>query len=149
MDTRRLIEGRWIRWNEARAQAAYAQGYWVRQTLADALQLAAAHTPERVLLVDKDVRLDCAELHRQASALAQAMLVRAKPGSVVSFMLPNWHEAAVIYRFAEGVHGRKSAAGRKGNDWLPVNVADGIGEYQETVGPLSGGRLERLRQIGR
>jgi acyl-CoA synthetase (AMP-forming)/AMP-acid ligase II len=29
--------------------------------------------------------------------LAHAMLARAPVGSVVSFMLPNWHEAAVIY----------------------------------------------------
>ncbi|HEV7447183.1 MAG TPA: AMP-binding protein, partial [Steroidobacteraceae bacterium] len=36
-------------------------------------------------------------LFAQASALAQAMLARAPAGSVVSFMLPNWHEAAVIY----------------------------------------------------
>jgi acyl-CoA synthetase (AMP-forming)/AMP-acid ligase II len=33
----------------------------------------------------------------QATALAHAMLARAPAGSVVSFMLPNWHEAAVIY----------------------------------------------------
>ncbi|HTU62688.1 MAG TPA: AMP-binding protein, partial [Polyangiales bacterium] len=29
--------------------------------------------------------------------LAHALLTRAAPGSVVSFMLPNWHEAATIY----------------------------------------------------
>ena len=29
--------------------------------------------------------------------MAQAMLTRAPAGSVVSFMLPNWHEAAVLY----------------------------------------------------
>src|SRR6202011_4240551 len=41
--------------------------------------------------------IDCQTLFAQASALAQAMLARAPAGSVVSFMLPNWHEAAVIY----------------------------------------------------
>ena len=97
MNGRRLIEGRSIRWNAAQALAAYAQGHWVRQTLGDALKSAAAHTPERVLLVDGDVRLDCSTLYRQASCLARAMLARAAPGSVVSFMLPNWHEAATIY----------------------------------------------------
>src|SRR5690606_9058754 len=39
----------------------------------------------------------CRTLHAQASVLAQAMLARAPAGSVVSFMLPNWYEAAVIY----------------------------------------------------
>jgi len=101
MDGRRLIEGRWIRWDEARARAAYAAGHWVQQTLGEALQLAAAHTPARVLLVDGEVRLDCARLYAKAHALAQSLLERAAPGSVVSFMLPNWHEAAVIYLAAQ------------------------------------------------
>jgi acyl-CoA synthetase (AMP-forming)/AMP-acid ligase II len=94
---RRLIDGRWVRWNEARAADAYARGVWVRETLADALRQAAAHTPQRVLLVDGKHRLDCETLHAQASTLAQAMLARAPAGSVVSFMLPNWHEAQVLY----------------------------------------------------
>ncbi|CAJ1586898.1 AMP-binding protein [[Mycobacterium] wendilense] len=66
-------------------------------TLADALRDAAARSPDRVLVVDGEVRLTCAELHRQAAALAQSLLARVQPGAVVSFMLPNWHEAAVIY----------------------------------------------------
>ena len=53
-----------------------------------------------MVLVDGDCRLDCAGLHGQAKALAQAMLRRAPSGSVVSCMLPNWHEAAVIYMAA-------------------------------------------------
>ena len=36
-------------------------------------------------------------LHEQATALAQTLMARMPAGSVVSFMLPNWHEAAVIY----------------------------------------------------
>ncbi len=66
-------------------------------TLADSLTEAARLTPHRVVLVDGDVRLDCASLHAQAKTLAQAMLHRMPTGSVVSFMLPNWHEAAVVY----------------------------------------------------
>lgn len=97
MNGRRLIEGRWIRWDEDRARTAYAEGHWVRETLGDALRSAASQTPERVLVVDGDVRLDCVTLHRRAVQLAQSMLRRAPPGSVVSFMLPNWHEAATIY----------------------------------------------------
>ena len=33
----------------------------------------------------------------KATALAQTLMARMPAGSVVSFMLPNWHEAAVIY----------------------------------------------------
>jgi acyl-CoA synthetase (AMP-forming)/AMP-acid ligase II len=66
-------------------------------TLADSLAEAARLTPHRVVLVDGDVRLDCRSLHAQATTLARALLSRMPTGSVVSFMLPNWHEAAVVY----------------------------------------------------
>jgi acyl-CoA synthetase (AMP-forming)/AMP-acid ligase II len=66
-------------------------------TLADSLADAAQRTPRRAVLVDGDFHLDCESLYRQASALAQALLARMPADSVVSFMLPNWHEAAVVY----------------------------------------------------
>src|SRR3954471_6118891 len=66
-------------------------------TLADSLAEAARLTPHRVVLVDGDVHLTCEALHSQASVLARALLSRMPTGSVVSFMLPNWHEAAVVY----------------------------------------------------
>jgi acyl-CoA synthetase (AMP-forming)/AMP-acid ligase II len=94
---RKLIGGRWVRWNEERAQQAYARGLWGRATLADALHDAARQTPDRVLIVDGNYRLDCRGLYQQATALAHAMLARAPTGSVVSFILPNWYEAAVLY----------------------------------------------------
>lgn len=80
----------------ALASEAYQHGLWVHSTLADSLQTAARLSP-RTVLVDGEIRLDCATLHSQAGALAAAMLARIPTGSVVSFMLPNWHEAAVIY----------------------------------------------------
>src|SRR6185437_3541375 len=58
---------------------------------------AARRTPVREVLIDGDCRLDCATLNERATALAGAMLERMPVGSVVSFMLPNWHEAAVVY----------------------------------------------------
>ena len=69
----------------------------IHATLADALREAADTTPQRILLVDSDIRMDCASLHSQSSALAYQMAARMPAGSVVSFMLPNWHEAAVVY----------------------------------------------------
>lgn len=86
-----------MRVDEQRAADAYRRGLWVRETLADALRDAARTTPDRTVLVDGDVRLDCATLYDQATALAQALMTRMPAGSAVSFMLPNWHEAAVIY----------------------------------------------------
>jgi acyl-CoA synthetase (AMP-forming)/AMP-acid ligase II len=94
---RKLIGGRWVRWDDERAGDAYARGWWVRGTLADSLREAAQRTPQRVALVDGDRRLDCQSLCQQATTLAHALHARIPPGSVVSFMLPNWHEAAVIY----------------------------------------------------
>jgi acyl-CoA synthetase (AMP-forming)/AMP-acid ligase II len=83
--------------NPERAARAYASGLWTDHTLADLLRTESQRTPDRVLLVDGDHRVDCQTLLVQATALAHAMLARAPAGSVVSFMLPNWHEAAVIY----------------------------------------------------
>jgi acyl-CoA synthetase (AMP-forming)/AMP-acid ligase II len=94
---RKLIAGRWVRWNPEQAAHAYARGLWIRETLADTLSQAAVHTPDRVVVIDGDHRIDCRTLHTQATTLAHAMLARAPSGSVISFMLPNWHEAAVIY----------------------------------------------------
>jgi cyclohexanecarboxylate-CoA ligase len=97
MSNTKLIGGRTVRWDGERTAEAYARGWWVRETLADSLADAAHRTPQRVVLIDGDYRLDCHRLHEQATALAQALLERMTIGSVVSFMLPNWHEAAVIY----------------------------------------------------
>lgn len=66
-------------------------------TLADALRVAAQDTPDRVLIVDGDIYVTAAALYRQAGALATEMSRRMPAGSVVSFMLPNWHEAAIVY----------------------------------------------------
>jgi acyl-CoA synthetase (AMP-forming)/AMP-acid ligase II len=86
-----------MRVDEQRTADAYRRGLWVGTTLADSLRDAAASTPERIMLVNGDIRLDCKSLHQQATTLAQTLMARMPAGSVVSFMLPNWHEAAVIY----------------------------------------------------
>ncbi|MCT7657498.1 AMP-binding protein [Mycobacterium deserti] len=86
-----------MRVDEQRTADAYRRGLWVRETLADALRDAAHSTPDRTLLVDGDIRLTCHSLHEQATALTHALMERMPAGSVVSFMLPNWHEAAVVY----------------------------------------------------
>ncbi len=110
--TGRLIGGRRVRWDDERAAEAYACGWWVRATLADSLVDAAQQTPQRIVLTDGDYQLDCHSLHDQATTLAQALLTRMPTGSVVSFMLPNWHEATVIYLAA-------TMAGMVANPILP------------------------------
>ncbi|MGE2729797.1 AMP-binding protein [Mycolicibacterium vaccae] len=66
-------------------------------TLAGPLRAAAAATPDRILIRDGDVALSCRELLSGAESLAHALCARMPVGSVVSFMVPNWHEAAVVY----------------------------------------------------
>jgi acyl-CoA synthetase (AMP-forming)/AMP-acid ligase II len=86
-----------VRVEEDRAADAYRRGLWVHETLADTLRDAAQTTPDRTVLVDGAIRLSCSQLHDRAVALAASLMTRMPAGSVVSFMLPNWHEAAVIY----------------------------------------------------
>ena len=94
----RITAGGWrIRWDADSAARAYDAGLWRADTCADALRSAAAENPGRVLVVDGDVRLTAAQLNARALRLAGALLSRFHPGQVVSFMLPNWHEAAEIY----------------------------------------------------
>jgi cyclohexanecarboxylate-CoA ligase len=95
--TGKLIGGRRVRWDDERAADAYARRWWVGGTLADSLAEAAQRTPQRIVLIDGACEIDCRTLYEQSSALAQALLTRIPPGSVVSMMLPNWYEAAVIY----------------------------------------------------
>ncbi len=97
MSSTKLIGGRTVRWDDARAAEAYERGWWVRHTLADSLAAAVRQTPRRDVLVDGEHRVDCATLNERVTALAGAMQDRMPVGSVVSFMLPNWHEAAVVY----------------------------------------------------
>lgn len=95
---RRRTDGGWeIRWDESLAATAYADGWWQHETIADILRKLASEDPDRILIIDGDVRLSASALHDQSERLAKALLTRFAPGSVVSFMLPNWHEAAVIY----------------------------------------------------
>lgn len=94
---RKVIKGRSIRWDEARAEKAYADGHWVRETLLDALARELATTPTRPLLVEGDVILTPELLDDHARRLAREMLSCHPAGSVISVMLPNWHEALIIY----------------------------------------------------
>ncbi|KMO74144.1 cyclohexanecarboxylate-CoA ligase [Mycolicibacterium chubuense] len=69
----------------------------MRPTLADSLRDAARRTPDRILIRGEGRTVSCAELLQQATALAHALAGRMPAGSVVSSMVPNWPEAAVIY----------------------------------------------------
>lgn len=94
---RRLVEGRSLRWSAYLANEAAQTGAWANTTLSDALAETARHSPERILIVDGEVELTAQKLATDADRLARVMTARMPRSSVVSFMLPNWHEAAIIY----------------------------------------------------
>jgi acyl-CoA synthetase (AMP-forming)/AMP-acid ligase II len=97
-ENRRQTAGGWrIRWDAARATRAYENGWWSSETCADALDRLAGRSPDQILVVDGETRLAAVNVRNRARRLAHVLLARFAPGSVVSFMLPNWHEAAIIY----------------------------------------------------
>lgn len=97
-DPRREILGWSIRWDEARARECYASGLWSRETIGDLALRALAETPEKIIVVDERRSLTVRELVAEAQALARLFVARGlEPGQVISLMLPNWHEATVIY----------------------------------------------------
>jgi len=87
-----------LRSDEGSARLWREQGWWCDETAGDVARHLARDEPERVLIIDGDVRVTALQLLCSADAIAQQLLARGiGPGKVVSFMLPNWHEAAAIY----------------------------------------------------
>ncbi len=95
---RREILGWSIRWDEARAQEARSSGLWTDETIGDLALRTLAEKPEKIIVIDERRSLTVRELVVQAQALARLFVARGlQPGQVISIMLPNWHEATVIY----------------------------------------------------
>lgn len=97
-DGRRTSFGWTTRWDDAHAARARADGWWTDETIGQRIAALAADDPDRLLVIDGDKHLLAGELYDKAQSLARQFVERGfKPGSVISFMLPNWHEACVIY----------------------------------------------------
>ena len=95
---RRTLNNWSIRMDAQRAAQMRAQGWWIDETVAEVARRRARVDPQALVLVDGQRRLDAATLYAEAGALAQSFIARGvEPGDVISIMLPNWHEAAVIY----------------------------------------------------
>ena len=81
----------------ARALAYVRDGWWRDDTLWDALVATAARQPDRVALVEGDIRLAFRDLARRADALASGLAALGiAPGDAVAFQLPNWWETVVV-----------------------------------------------------
>lgn len=98
MIQRRTLNGWSVRWDESRAADARADGWWSDETIGEVSARIATHDPQRLIIADGIRQLDAATLRSEAERMAWSFLRRGlQPGDVVSFMLPNWHEAAIIY----------------------------------------------------
>ena len=113
-------------------------------TLADALRDAA---PERVLIIDGDIRLDAETLRERATVLARTLLSRFPGGGVVSLMLPNWHEAAVVYLGATlAGMGRGRETGQSAENLLAwFGASDSWNVFRYMVRPGSSGTIRQDR----
>jgi acyl-CoA synthetase (AMP-forming)/AMP-acid ligase II len=91
------ISGWPVRRDEAQEAEWVRSGVWLNRTLADSAREAAAATPDRVTQVDGDHSLTAGAAWARAQALA-ASLHRSgfRPGDVLAFQTPNWHEAVYI-----------------------------------------------------
>lgn len=97
-EQRKVVHGWSLRHDAALASHWREQGWWTDETAGAAARREAETRPDRILIVDGAERITAARLYGDAERIAQNMLARGiGPGKVVSFMLPNWHEAAAIY----------------------------------------------------
>lgn len=89
---------RWrTRLDETMIAAHTQDGSWAGTTLADLARRRATEKPDAVAVVDESVSLTFGEIWTKARHLAGALAARGlQVGDVVSFQLPNWHEALVI-----------------------------------------------------
>jgi acyl-CoA synthetase (AMP-forming)/AMP-acid ligase II len=94
----RTDPGGWTyRWDAEAAARMSAAGIFPDKTVGEfAAERAAAH-PDRVQIVDCEREFTCAEIYAGARRLAAWFIAQGfTPGQVISYQLPNWHEANII-----------------------------------------------------
>jgi acyl-CoA synthetase (AMP-forming)/AMP-acid ligase II len=70
---------------------------WLDKTLFDSAKQCADRHPDRIAVVDGEIHLSFSQVLENAYRLASTLRSKGlSAGSVVSFQLPNWHEAVVI-----------------------------------------------------
>jgi acyl-CoA synthetase (AMP-forming)/AMP-acid ligase II len=89
--------GRRLRLSPMLVERRMADGEWSGVTIGERLDQLAQATPDKVVAIDGAARLTAGALRRRALRLAAWLGQRGvQPGEVVSFQLPNWHEAMIV-----------------------------------------------------
>lgn len=95
--TRHDISGWPVRWNEEQAARWRADGTWQNTTVAECARRIATQEPGRITHVSDGVGHAAGVLWEHAQRLAAALWQRGyRPGDVLAFQTPNWHESVPI-----------------------------------------------------
>jgi acyl-CoA synthetase (AMP-forming)/AMP-acid ligase II len=94
---KRDVSGWETRLNELTIAKYVAGRQWNGLTLLDCAKRCVHEHPDRIAVIDGDVQLNFKTLLADSFSLASALRRSGmKPGDVLSFQLPNWHESLVI-----------------------------------------------------
>jgi len=87
-----------VRPDPARRSAHLADGHWRDRFVDQYLTIAAEQAATGVAVVDGDTILSHADVESSVCALAGGLAdLGVEPGDVVSWQLPNWHEALLLH----------------------------------------------------
>ncbi|MBB6124012.1 AMP-binding protein [Sphingobium subterraneum] len=87
----------WLKVPPAHLAEYAGAGLWDERTIADQAASLADADPDFVAMIDGAVTLTRGEVLVFARALSAALYERGlRPGDVIAFQVPNWHEAMVI-----------------------------------------------------
>jgi cyclohexanecarboxylate-CoA ligase len=93
-----LDAGGWRpRIDDATIERYRAEGAWLDRTIGDLLDKLCESRPEQCLVIDGVRTISAGTLREDALQLSRILAERGlRTGDVVSFQLPNWHEAILI-----------------------------------------------------
>lgn len=87
----------WLKTTPPHLQPYVGTGLWDERTIAEQAEALARQDPDFVVLIDGEVHLTRAQVVADAEALSSALYARGmRPGDVLAFQVPNWHEAMII-----------------------------------------------------
>lgn len=99
---RQDISGWWVRLTDEKIRDYTGSGRWSGRTVPGSAKELATRDPSCDILWDGDRWFQAGFLYDAAVRLAGNLVARGlRPGEVVSFQLPNWHEGAIVALAAE------------------------------------------------